>query len=68
MLQAPTSFIRMPADDAGHALWLPKLAPVALASWSRPRFSVSVITNDRPGSLRRLLLSLKNSKLFGDEV
>lgn len=66
--QAPTSYIRMPVEDAVHATWIATLAPEALASWARPRFSASVITNDRPESLQRLLTSLLRSRLFGDEV
>ncbi|CAM9423740.1 unnamed protein product, partial [Sphacelaria rigidula] len=58
----------MPVEDAVHATWVATLAPEALASWARPRFSVSVITNDRPESLQRLLTSLLRSRLFGDEL
>lgn len=66
--QGEVAYVLLPAEDAAHSLWVTRLAPVALASWARPRFSVSVITNDRPRSLRRLLDSLHRSRLFGDEV
>ncbi|CAN0120843.1 unnamed protein product, partial [Hapterophycus canaliculatus] len=67
-LQTEIAYVRLPATDVPHSLWVTRLAPVALASWSRPRFSVSVITNDRPGSLQRLLASLQRSRLFGDQM
>lgn len=67
-LQTEIAYVRLPATDVPHSLWVTRLAPVALASWSRPRFSVSVITNDRPGSLQRLLDSLQRSRLYGDQV
>ncbi|CAM9645955.1 unnamed protein product [Choristocarpus tenellus] len=58
----------MPSEDFPHADWISTLDPSALASWSRPRFGVSVITHKRPWSLRRLLLSLQLAHLFGEEV
>jgi hypothetical protein len=55
-------------QDFANAAWIATLPPVALASWSVPRFTVSVITNDRPWSLKRLLTSLRTSALFGVPV
>jgi hypothetical protein len=55
-------------QDFVNAAWIATLHPVALASWSVPRFTVSVITNDRPWSLKRLLTSLRTSVLFGVPV
>ena len=36
--------------------------------WHIPRVEISVITNDRPSSLNRLLQSLSSSRYFGDKV
>ncbi|KDQ19170.1 hypothetical protein BOTBODRAFT_103262, partial [Botryobasidium botryosum FD-172 SS1] len=36
--------------------------------WHTPRIEISVITNDRPKSLQRLLSSLDNALYFGDRV
>ncbi|CAM9498404.1 unnamed protein product [Pylaiella littoralis] len=66
--EAEIAYVLLPAEDVPHSAWVTTLAPVALASWARPRFSVSVITNDRPRSLRRLMESLERSRLFGDEM
>ena len=36
--------------------------------WHVPRVDISIITNDRPNSLRRLLESLSGSRYFGDRL
>ena len=36
--------------------------------WHAPRVEISIITNDRPNSLRRLLESLSDSRYFGDKL
>ena len=36
--------------------------------WHVPRVEISIITNDRPNSLRRLLESLSDSRYFGDKL
>lgn len=66
--QGEVAYVLLPAGDVPHSIWVTKLSPVALASWGRPKFSASIITNDRPRSLSRLLLSLRQARLFGDEV
>lgn len=38
------------------------------ADWHTPRIDISVITNNRPTSLARLLTSLSNAHYFGDDV
>ncbi|CBN75809.1 glycosyl transferase family 2 protein [Ectocarpus siliculosus] len=67
-IKAEIAYVLLPEEDVPNSLWLARLAPTALSSWSRPRFSVSIITNDRPRSLSRLLDSLQRSRLFGDEM
>ncbi|KAG5178959.1 hypothetical protein JKP88DRAFT_247763 [Tribonema minus] len=68
--QGASAPILMPPQDVASAAWTATLEPVALASWHIPKFSVSVITNDRrePWSLLRLLSSLRGAALFGDAV
>lgn len=36
--------------------------------WYKPKIDISVITNDRPNSLSRLMDSLRNADYYGDEV
>lgn len=38
------------------------------ADWHVPKVELSIITNDRPSSLRRLLRSLLDSRYFGDKL
>lgn len=40
----------------------------SLADWHTPRIDLSVITQDRPTSLKRLLTSLQDAHYFGDDV
>jgi len=40
----------------------------SLSDWSTPRIDVSIITNNRPRSLERLLSSLSNGFFFGDTL
>lgn len=42
--------------------------PLLFSGWNRPRLEISVITDDRPRSLARLLSSLSRSHFFGDTV
>lgn len=42
--------------------------PPSLADWHTPRIDLSVLTNDRPKSLHRLLTSLQDAHYFGDDV
>lgn len=67
-LDRATAAIFMPAEDFPHAEWISTLAPIALASWHIPSLSVSIVTNDRPWSLRRLLESLRAARLFGCQL
>ena len=38
------------------------------ADWHAPRVDLSIVTNDRPSSLRRLLQSLSDSRYYGDKL
>ncbi|GAA6023267.1 hypothetical protein JCM11491_003892 [Sporobolomyces phaffii] len=55
-------------DEVARADWIGALPIEALRHWHTPRIDVSVITNDRPVSLHRLLLSLRSAHYFSDDV
>ncbi|GAA5912009.1 uncharacterized protein JCM6883_007077 [Sporobolomyces salmoneus] len=55
-------------EELKRAEWIGALPIEALRHWHTPRIDVSVITNDRPVSLHRLLLSLRSAHYFGDDV
>jgi hypothetical protein len=44
------------------------LCETSLSDWHAPRIELTVITNDRPQSLERLLKSLASSVFFGDRL
>lgn len=43
-------------------------ASLTLIDWNAPRVDISIITNDRPHSLWRLVRSLENARYFGDTL
>ncbi|GAA5829833.1 hypothetical protein JCM5353_003427 [Sporobolomyces roseus] len=55
-------------EEVRRAEWIGALPIEALRHWHTPRIDVSVITNDRPVSLHRLLTSLQSTHYFGDDV
>lgn len=44
------------------------MRPSVCTDWHTPRFDISVITNDRPYSLARLLTALQSTVYLGDKV
>ncbi|KAI0343255.1 hypothetical protein BDW22DRAFT_1317164, partial [Trametopsis cervina] len=60
--------IQIPREDLPFCDWMTSLPNEAWQNWHKPRLDVSVITNDRPDSLSRLLKSLSNASFFGDTV
>ncbi|CCM02448.1 uncharacterized protein FIBRA_04547 [Fibroporia radiculosa] len=58
--------IHLPADDLPYCDWIGSLTPRELENWHKPHIDISVITNDRPHSLARLLTSLSSALYFGD--
>ncbi|KAI0091682.1 hypothetical protein BDY19DRAFT_885436 [Irpex rosettiformis] len=60
--------IQIPREDLPFCDWLSTIPLQAWKSWYKPQLEVSVITNDRPESLMRLLTSLSNASFFGDEI
>ncbi|EIW79272.1 hypothetical protein CONPUDRAFT_145357 [Coniophora puteana RWD-64-598 SS2] len=66
-----TTLIRLPRADLPYSSWMKALALedwIRISDWNAPEVTVSVITNDRPASLRRLLNSLNNARYFGDDL
>ncbi|TDL23787.1 hypothetical protein BD410DRAFT_856826 [Rickenella mellea] len=60
--------IEIPDAELLYADWIGSLTGEELRNWHKPRIEISVITNDRPTSLHRLLASLQSSRFFGDSV
>ncbi|GAA5948347.1 hypothetical protein JCM3765_001381 [Sporobolomyces pararoseus] len=60
--------IGIESEELKRAEWIGALPIEALRHWHTPRIDISVITNDRPVSLHRLLVSLRSAHYFGDDV
>ncbi|KAI0766953.1 hypothetical protein BD413DRAFT_696727 [Trametes elegans] len=60
--------VRIPQDDLPYIDWMVSLDLVEWKNWHLPKVELSVITNDRPRSLDRLLKSLTNARYFGDKL
>ncbi|KAH9893474.1 hypothetical protein C8Q73DRAFT_828524 [Cubamyces lactineus] len=60
--------IHIPSPDLHYTDWIATLDFAELKNWHVPEIQLSVITNDRPHSLLRLLSSLKNARYFGDKL
>ncbi|KAF7308712.1 Succinate dehydrogenase [ubiquinone] iron-sulfur subunit, mitochondrial [Mycena chlorophos] len=63
-----TTLIRIPREDLQFSHWMGTLSLREWLHWNVPRIDVSVITQDRPQSLQRLLASLSRGRFFGDTV
>ncbi|KAJ6591739.1 hypothetical protein DFH09DRAFT_1273592 [Mycena vulgaris] len=62
------TFVRIPREDLEHVRWMGSLSLAEWKNWNVPRIDVSIITQDRPRSLDRLLSSLSQGRFFGDSV
>ncbi|GAA5900368.1 hypothetical protein JCM8208_005341 [Rhodotorula glutinis] len=62
------TIVGMTRDEAKRAEWIGALDLEALRHFHTPRIDLSVVTNDRPVSLHRLLSSLQTAHYFGDDV
>ncbi|GEM10895.1 glycosyltransferase 2 [Rhodotorula toruloides] len=60
--------VGMAKEAARRAEWIGALDLEALRHFHTPRIDLSVVTNDRPVSLHRLLSSLQNAYYFGDDI
>ncbi|KAL9143524.1 hypothetical protein ABFS82_14G242400 [Erythranthe guttata] len=63
-----SALVLLPKASVPKALWMADLRPTALPNWNKMRLSVSIITQNRASSLRRLLKSLSDAYYLGDEV
>ncbi|KAF7356762.1 Succinate dehydrogenase [ubiquinone] iron-sulfur subunit, mitochondrial [Mycena venus] len=60
--------IRIPRDDLPYVQWMGSLSLTEWMDWHVPQLEISIITQDRPQSLERLLSSLTRARYFGDSV
>ncbi|KAH9924796.1 uncharacterized protein B0H18DRAFT_1119812 [Fomitopsis serialis] len=62
------TIVHIPPSDLPYSDWVGSLSLDELRNWHKPEVAISVITNDRPQSLSRLLNSLSRARYFGDEL
>ncbi|KAI0820788.1 hypothetical protein BC628DRAFT_1329644 [Trametes gibbosa] len=60
--------VHVPQADLPYTDWMTSLTLEEWKNWHVPQVELSVITNDRPYSLNRLLSSLDNARYFGDKL
>ncbi|KAJ7801867.1 hypothetical protein B0H14DRAFT_3489107 [Mycena olivaceomarginata] len=60
--------IRIPRDNLPYVDWMGSLSLSEWMDWHVPQIQVTIITQDRPQSLERLLSSLTRGRYFGDSV
>ncbi|RPD76638.1 hypothetical protein L226DRAFT_552271 [Lentinus tigrinus ALCF2SS1-7] len=60
--------IRIPREDLPYCDWMAAVDIGGWKNWHVPQIELSVITDSRPYSLRRLLSSLTNARYFGDAL
>ncbi|KAF9820580.1 hypothetical protein IEO21_01283 [Rhodonia placenta] len=63
-----STVIHIPSSDLPFCDWMGSLTLQEYKSWHLPHVDISVITNDRPRSLSRLLASLSTARYFGDSI
>ncbi|TFK71609.1 hypothetical protein BDN72DRAFT_424768 [Pluteus cervinus] len=68
MVSTSTIVVEIPRADLRYSTWLNALTLNEWKNWKTPRIEISVITNNRPDSLQRLLHSLQLARFYGDEV
>lgn len=66
--QNKTVLALLPRGSISKVLWMADLRSTALPNWNKMRVSVNIITQNRAGSLQRLLRSLENAFYLGDEI
>ncbi|KAJ7115787.1 hypothetical protein C8R44DRAFT_841743 [Mycena epipterygia] len=62
------TLVRIPREDLQYVYWMGSLSLAEWRNWNVPEIDVSIITQDRPQSLARLLSSLSQGRFFGDSV
>ncbi|KAL5709946.1 hypothetical protein ACHQM5_020567 [Ranunculus cassubicifolius] len=63
-----STLLLLPASSVPKVLWMADLRTTALPNWNRMRLSINIITQNRAGSLTRLLKSLSDAYYIGDEI
>ncbi|KAM7502139.1 hypothetical protein LguiB_001043 [Lonicera macranthoides] len=63
-----STLVRLPRPSISKVLWMADLRSTALPNWNRMRISINIITQNRIGSLTRLLKSLTDAYYLGDEI
>ncbi|TFY56031.1 hypothetical protein EVG20_g9093 [Dentipellis fragilis] len=62
------TLIQLPRADLPYSDWMGVLSVEEWRHWNVPQVDVSIITDNRPGSLARLLDSITNARYFGDTL
>ncbi|KAG5654365.1 hypothetical protein H0H81_003823 [Sphagnurus paluster] len=62
------SIVQLSRSNLHHSVWMSSLSLQEWKNWHKPRIDISIITNNRPRSLERLLSSLAQGLYFGDTV
>ncbi|KAI0285783.1 hypothetical protein BGY98DRAFT_1130146 [Russula aff. rugulosa BPL654] len=60
--------VQLPREDLIYSDWMGALSLTEWKNWNIPSVQISIITNNRPHSLLRLLRSLGNARYFGDTL
>uniref|UniRef100_A0A7N0TYA9 Glycosyltransferase family protein 2 n=1 Tax=Kalanchoe fedtschenkoi TaxID=63787 RepID=A0A7N0TYA9_KALFE len=60
--------VSLPRPSVAKVLWMADLRPSALPNWNKMRLSINIVTQNRVGSLTRLLKSLTDAYYLGDEI
>ncbi|CAK9859938.1 unnamed protein product [Sphagnum jensenii] len=63
-----TLLVQLPRAVVPHALWMAEVRTSALQFWNKMKIQVTIITQNRSGSLMRLLQSLMNAHYLGDDI
>ncbi|EFJ14348.1 hypothetical protein SELMODRAFT_120665 [Selaginella moellendorffii] len=62
------TLVELPRPSIQHALWMADLKPISLQQWNKMTIVVNIITQNRVGSLNRLLQSLASAHYLGDKI
>ncbi|KAG6832995.1 hypothetical protein H0H87_012581 [Tephrocybe sp. NHM501043] len=68
ILRHGSVLVRLSRRDIAQTEWMSSLSVTEWKNWNQPRVDISIITNNRPQSLVRLMTSLSNAYFFGDKV
>ncbi|KAG6919530.1 hypothetical protein DXG01_005120 [Tephrocybe rancida] len=60
--------LRISRRDLPHTEWMGSLSLAEWKNWNQPRIDISIVTNNRPHSLGRLMTSLSKAYFYGDTV